>query len=259
MTILVGVLARDGAVIGADRQVTDGSVGVPTAKIATVGRDVAVATSGSVAHAQKIRDLVARHREEWKSIPYRDAVPAIEQAIRNLILPDIDFATKARHAIDGAENTLYNSSLAGIPFADGMRLCSIDWNGSMYCLTEDLPYIAIGSGKGNADPFLRFIWDVLWPERGQLPELLEAVFAAYWTIHLNIDQRSEGVGYGIDICTVTPAGNGNWRVHELEEQDLDIHDELIVTFKDAMRACRDEIFGSDGARPSAPPSLVRRD
>ena len=254
MTILVGVLARDGAVIGTDRQVTDGNVGVPTAKIATIGRDVAVATSGSVAHAQKIEDLVARHRKEWSSIPYRDAVPVIEQAVRNLILPDIGFAAKARHAIDGAENILYNSSLAGIPFADGFRLCNIEWNGSLYCLTEALPYVAIGSGKGNADPFLRFIWDVFWPERGQLPELLEAVFAVYWTVQLNIDQRSEGVGYGIDMCTHTHADDGKWRVHELEEQELDIHDELIANFKDAMRACRDEMFGSDGTRPSAPPS-----
>ena len=174
-----------------------------------------------------------------------------------MLLPAIQFAATAKRAVSGAENSIFSSSLACLPFLDGMRLCRIDWDGAVSVLTEDIPYAAVGSGKTNADPFLRFIWDVFWPERGCLPSLQEAILAAYWTVHLNIEHRSAGVGMGFDVWALRKSGGGSYLVEELNDA-LDPHREFIEDLKSAMRAQRDQTFGSAGASTSPPPTLGRR-
>ena len=179
MTVLVGILASDGAAIAADRQVTAGHVGIPMPKIAPIGGDSLVASSGSLALGQKVRMVFETHHADLKTQDYSEHLPAIEQAIRGVVTPAIQMAEKTRFVIPGAENNALASTLACIPFADGLRLCHVDWDGSIHCLNENLPYVTAGSGKVNADPFIRFIWDVFWPDPGHLPPLREATFAAY--------------------------------------------------------------------------------
>ena len=169
MTVLVGILASDGAAIAADRQVTVGHVGLPMLKISPIGGDSLVASSGSLALGQKIRSVFETHHADLKAGSYAEHLPAIEQSVRVVVTPTLQMAEKTRYVIPGAENNALACSLACIPFADGLRLCHVDWDGSVYCLNENLPYVTAGSGKINADPFLRFIWDVFWPEQGRLP------------------------------------------------------------------------------------------
>ena len=69
------------------------------------------------------------------------------------VTPALQMAEKTRYVMPGAEHNALACSLACIPFADGLRLCHIDYDGSIYCLTENLPYVTAGSGKVNADPF----------------------------------------------------------------------------------------------------------
>lgn len=257
MTVLVGVLARDGAVIAADRQLSDGTVGIPTAKIAEIGGCALVASSGPIALVQKIRTVFERLREDIISRRYDDALPKIESSFRSMLLPAIEFAEAAKQAAPGAEDNVFSSSLVCLPFLDGMRLCRIDWDGAVYALTEDIPYAAVGSGKTNADPFLRFIWDVFWPERGFLPSLQEAILAAYWTVHLNIECQSDGVGMGFDVWSLRKSNDGSYHVEELSDA-LDPHREFIEELKSAMRDRRDRTFGSDGVSTNPPPVLGRR-
>ena len=114
MTVLVGILASDGAAVAADRQVTVGHVGLPMPKIAPVGGDSLVASSGSLALGQKIRMVFDTHHAELRAHPYVEHLPAIEQAIRVVVTPALQMAEKTRYVIPGAENNALACSLACI-------------------------------------------------------------------------------------------------------------------------------------------------
>lgn len=255
MTVLVGILASDGAAIAADRQVTVGHVGLPMLKIAPIGGDSLIASSGSLALGQKIRSVFETHHTELKARPYAEHLPAMEQAIRVVVTPTLQMAEKTRYVIPGAENNALACSLACIPFADGLRLCHVDWDGSIYCLNENLPYVTAGSGKINADPFIRFIWDVFWPEPGHLPPLREAIFAAYWTVQMNIEYQSTGVGIGVDVWTVNRNADGSHVAAETDSTRLEPSGMFIESMKQAMRAQRDLTFRSDDLPAELPPKL----
>ena len=255
MTVLVGILASDGAAIAADRQVTVGHVGLPMSKIAPIGGRSLVATSGSLALGQKIRMVFETHHAELGAHPYGEHLPAIEQAIRIAVTPALQMAEKTRYVIPGAENNALACSLACIPFADGLRLCHVDYDGSIYCLNENLPYVTAGSGKINADPFLRFIWDVFWPDPGRLPPLREAIFAAYWTVQMNIEYQSTGVGIGVDVWTVHRNPGGSYAAAKTNRERLEPSGMFIESMKQAMRAQRDRTFGDEDVPAEAPPKL----
>ena len=255
MTVLVDILASDGAAVAADRQVTVGHVGLPMPKIAPVGGDSLVASSGSLALGQKIRMVFDTHHAELKAHPYVEHLPAIEQAIRVVVTPALQMAEKTRYVIPGAENNALACSLACIPFADGLRLCHVDYDGSIYCLNQNLPYVTAGSGKINADPFIRFIWDVFWPEPGYLPPLREAIFAAYWTVQMNIEYQSNGVGIGVDVWTVNRNADGSYAAAETDRARLEPSGMFIETMKQAMRAQRDRTFRNENLPAEAPPKL----
>ena len=255
MTILVGILASDGAAIAADRQATVGHVGLPMQKISPIGGDSLVASSGSLALGQKIRTVFETHHAELKAYSYAEHLPAIEQAIRVVVTPTLQMAEKTRYVIPGAETNALACSLACIPFADGLHLCHVDYDGSIYCLNEHLPYVTAGSGKINADPFIRFIWDVFWPEPGYLPPLREAIFAAYWTVQMNIEYQSTGVGIGVDVWTVNRDGGGGYTAAETDLARLEPSGMFIESMKQAMRAQRDLTFGNGDVPAEAPPRL----
>ena len=255
MTVLVGILASDGAAVAADRQVTVGHVGLPTQKISPIGGDSLVASCGSLALGQKIRMVFETHHAELRTHPYTEHLPAIEQAIRVVVTPTLQMAEKTRYVVPGAENNALACSLACIPFSDGLRLCHVDYDGSIYCLDENLPYVTAGSGKINADPFIRFIWDVFWPEPGHLPPLREAIFAAYWTVQMNIEYQSTGVGIGVDVWTVNRNGDGSYVAAETDRARLEPSGMFIESMKQAMRAQRDLTFGHADPAADAPPKL----
>lgn len=255
MTVLVGILASDGVALAADRQVTVGHVGLPMPKIVPVGGDSLVASSGSLTLGQKIRMVFETHHDDLKAHSYVEHLPAIEQAIRVVVTPTLQMAEKTRYVIPGAENNALACSLACIPFADGLRLCHVDYDGSIYCLNENLPYVTAGSGKINADPFIRFIWDVFWPEPGHLPPLREAIFAAYWTVQMNIEYQSTGVGIGVDVWTVERSSDGSFAAAATDRERLEPSGMFIETMKQAMRAQRDRTFGNADIPAEAPPKL----
>ena len=255
MTVLVGILASDGAAVAADRQVTIGHVGIPMSKIASIGGDSLVASSGSLALGQKIRMVFETHHAELRAQTYNEHLPAIEQAIRVVVTPAIQMAEKTRYVIPGAENNALACSLACIPFADGLRLFHVDYDGSIHCLNENLPYVTAGSGKVNADPFIRFLWDVFWPDPGHLPPLREAIFAAYWTVQMNIEYQSTGVGIGVDVWTVNRNANGSYVATETDWERLEPSSMFIESLKQAMRTQRDRTFGNEDIPTEAPPKL----
>lgn len=93
MTLVVGVICRDGIVLAADRQAQDGAGGIVTighavTKITVVGTDSLFAFSGAVAVGQQLCNAAAQKHKEWAQSPVGKAIPDLQKAIRE-ILKDI--------------------------------------------------------------------------------------------------------------------------------------------------------------------------
>jgi hypothetical protein len=138
-------------------------------------------------------------------------------------------------------------------FSDGIKLIELNAQGGCEILTLDsVPFICLGSGKANADPFLRFLWDIYWSKNP--PSLKEAVLAGYWTIKVVTQLHTSGVGCGVEVFTLKH--EGNFAIAEkIADSALDERNEFIASVEEAMRGVRDVLLGKI-ADPSAPPPPV---
>jgi hypothetical protein len=147
------------------------------------------------------------------------------------------------------------SGLLAAKFADGIKLIDISVQAQCEILTlESVPFVCQGSGKANADPFLRFIWNIYW-SRKQPPSLKEAVLAGYWTVRVVTDLRTPGVGCGVEVFTLS-IRSGNAVAQQVAESAFEEHDGFIGAVEEAMRGVRDTMLGRStdaAAEPPEPP------
>jgi hypothetical protein len=142
------------------------------------------------------------------------------------------------------------TGLLAARFKDSVHLIDLSYQGGAEKLTlKSVPFVCQGSGKNNADPFLRFLWNVYWSKKA--PTLTEAVLAGYWTVKVVTDLHTMGVGCGIDVYTLKPNGN-SVEIKNFTEEELQEHNEFIAAAKEAMRGVRDKMAGA-GQDVSAPP------
>ena len=214
-----------------------------------------MACSGSLALGQKIRMVFEAHHAEFKAHPYSEHLPTLEQAIRVVVTPALQMAEKTRYVIPGAENNALACSLACIAFADGLRLCHVDYDGSIYCLTENLPYVTAGSGKINADPFIRFIWDVFWPDAA----ICRRCASALCRVLDGADEHRVPVHRGGDSgstwWTVKRNSDGSFTAAATDWERIEPSGMFIETMKQAMRTQRDRTFGDEDLPAETPPKL----
>lgn len=108
--------------------------------------------------------------------------------------------------------------------------------------TEELPFVAVGSGQPKADPFLAFVRRILWPDR--LPDLSEGVFACLWTLNYVIHADTT-INPPVQIVTLRQEAGG-CSVQELSAEQLQEHQEHISAREKLLRD------GSDAPGPAIP-------
>jgi len=86
---------------------------------------------------------------------------------------------------------------------------------------QKLPFVAMGSGQGIADPFLAFLKRLLEWEKN-LPTLGEGRLAAVWTIKHAVVTNPGGVGGAIQLATLSMKG-GKPTVTMIPEPDIQEH------------------------------------
>ena len=163
MTLLVGVLCSNGAVIAADRQATHGAMGQQTVgqsvtKVQVIRDEALYATSGHKGLGQQLCAVVEGKQQEFKNQGYDRNIVKLQEALRPII--DAGFQT-ARHAAAVLGNAVAASDcvcggLLAAAFKDGLKLVEITPQVAVEYLTADIPFISMGSGKASADPFLGF-------------------------------------------------------------------------------------------------------
>ncbi len=92
--------------------------------------------------------------------------------------------------------------------------------------TSDLPYISIGSGQQNADPFLAFLRRVFW--EGKTPNLSDGIFATLWALTQTIKSSPSSVSEPITIAV-------------LKDEELEEHRQAITEAENTLRGFRTEL------------------
>jgi 20S proteasome alpha/beta subunit len=236
VTLIVGVLATDGAVVGSDGAATLGglqsTVRQSTSKIRVLPGAAILGVSGPAGLAQRFEDEL-RNLEAQGT--FRAGSPAsIGSTIRNALWDKVlqkEFAVANQaQALIGQSALLsaLSQSILVLPIDDKPVIFQFDQQGAPELATPELPFVAIGSGEQIADPFLAFLKRVFWKNRP--PSLTEATFAVLWTLQHATEVHPGGVAPPISMFNLRKTG-GSWDPHCLDEKDLAEHKVAILALE----------------------------
>lgn len=248
MTLIVGVKCSDGIVLGADSTATYSTpLGQPTIRqetatklhIATeiLGR-IVIAVSGPISlsqsYCEELDAHVRRHnnRITWKSVQegkteltklfWKHAGPAWDRA-----------GVVVRVVGQAAMNECNHQSAAMFALGDGPHLLQFSNQCQAEEVTQDLPFVSLGSGQLSADPFLAFIRRIFWPTG--LPPLLDGKLATIWTLDEVIKHTPGGIGGNVKVTVLARDQTGEWNCSELTPEEIADHRQVLARMEEKMR------------------------
>jgi 20S proteasome alpha/beta subunit len=235
MTLIIGIKCRDGLVLGADGAATYAVLGQqtirqPVKKKLRVGgsQQVVVGTSGSVGIGQRVAgevEAIQRNGIPVDGQPKKlaqtrphEAMAALRQSIWRIVGSELEIARAASQMIGSGLpiQAAMSQSLVALLVGNEPCLFQFDHQGMPEQVTEDLPFVAIGSGQLIADPFLAFLRRIYWPT--ELPDVEQGVFTTVWALHHAIATHPGGVGMPIQLITFRKEDDKIWRAKEVPEQ-----------------------------------------
>ena len=257
MTLIVGIWTENGMVLA-----SDSAASYSTGQFMTIGQQevtkiqkladpILFASTGSIGISQVVSQRLA---EMWKknelggiSSP-EEMMRQIGEQIGGLVSPFLKSANHLRPlGVDPAGSLC--KCLAAFPVKQRAHLFSFDYNGAPERATRELPFVAMGSGQGIADPFLALLKRLLWS--ASPPTLPEARLAAVWTIDHVRRTNPGGVAGKTQLAVLQPK-DGKLEAVVCPEDDIQEHMEKIA---DAERALVEEVRGNRAASvlPASPP------
>jgi 20S proteasome alpha/beta subunit len=247
MTAIVGVLCKDGVVIGVDSSAmfTQGPqpfIVQPTEKLHVIGKSIIIAGTGSIGLNQRFCAIVEK---AWDQGLFQQELAPLEAA-----------TALSRATLQNFQSTFMKTpgygALMAFPSDHGANLCEFQWqNLQPEMKTERLWYCSLGSTQHITDPFLGFIRDVFW--RDEVPTIHDAVFATTWTLQHAIQLNAGGVGAPLRIAVLESEKTGSGSVRLLDDSELDEHRQHISEAKELLRKHRNELRGAGEEAPPAVP------
>ena len=194
MTILVGLLCKDGIVIGSDSSATFGTmqnrtIEQPTDKIEIIDSQVIIAGTGQVGLGQRFVHEIAKH---WRAKNIKGSPTEVASHMCRIGIENFA-STQARQQQYGA--------LVAFPNSVKNSLCEFaceDFQPELK--TDKLWYCSMGSGQSIVDPFLGLMRKTFWVDGP--PTLQDGVFTVAWALTHAIDVNPGGVGGPIKIATL---------------------------------------------------------
>lgn len=233
MTLIIGIKCSDGIVMGADGAATLGAMGQftvrqPKKKLEIFQGTVIVGNSGPVGLAQRIGGEI---KMLWDKRAFSNKKPFQAMTIIRGVMfkhvgPELEAAGVARPALGHiAVESALCFTLVGLPVSKRPCLFQFNQQCSPEEATDDLPFVAIGSGQGIADPFLAFLRRIFWPN--SQPTVADGVFATFWTLEHAIQIHPGGVAEPKQIV-ILERKNQNWKARELSDEELEEHRESVA-------------------------------
>ena len=248
MTLIIGVKCRDGIVVGSDSIETFGTdiEQEVSNKIDFLAKDSLIASAGAVGLSQLIKDKL---RISWETVQNQEDVYAARILLEGLIWSEIkramDHVSEAQEFLqEDLIPTVLTSSLVAFPLKGTPRLLRVNGIGQSHEVTDESPFVSIGSGDFQADPFLAFVKRVVWNDKQ--PEAIDdGVFGVLWALQHVIEVNGGlGVGGSPVIATLQ-------MVDDLWEADirmgplLDQHLQLIAGAENSVLKYLNDLYAND--------------
>lgn len=230
MTAIVGILCRDGVVIGTDSSATFGhgrqhTIEQPMEKLSIVAQSVIVAGTGAVGHGQRFTRIIENaYREGLFASPEHIEVG---KALSRLAIQDFAFT----HSKPGQYGALVGFHKASQP-----QLCEFAQSDLQpEFKDEGIWYVSMGSGQPITDPFLALMRSIFWVDG--LPTIQDATFAVTWALEHAIEVNPGGINGPIRVAVLEQGQEreDSFVARILEDGDLQEHKENIGTVKALLR------------------------
>lgn len=250
MTVVVAFYCSDGIVIAADSMITPSVGGMPVGhhhgqKLSVLNGPQLFAFAGDQGQADRFRVMTNGSFGSIASMahPLDYAVALSSSIIKQLAQTGIGMNQINANAIIAFEK-------------DGIHHCCV-FEGPLQprFLDEHHFYVALGSGKLSADPFLRFLTDTFCSNNSQ-PSMKEGVFLATWAVQHVIDTNPGGVAGPIRIATYAIDG-GRAIARNLDSAEISEHQQAVESARTALKDWRDELMS--GAAAQDAPDIPRLD
>jgi len=238
VTILVGILCTDGVVIGTDTVATeadpdgDYTAEQPALKIDVVRDKIIVATTGEVGLGQRFVAHVDHLAPRFAEKTPLEAAALLTAEVYGDFRATGAFTEVVEESPDGKRKAIGTrfgvGALVAFAYRNQPQLVEFA-SGSLQPEVKGAhisPFASMGSGKRFADPFLGFVRRAFSPDG--TPKLATATFLTMLTLDHVIDVcAGGGIGGAPRLATVRDLGDGVWRVHELTDEELDEHREMV--------------------------------
>jgi 20S proteasome alpha/beta subunit len=243
MTVVVAFLCSDGVVVAADSMLTPSLGGISVGhhkgkKIDLLDGNQIFSFAGDLGQALRFKIMANSGHEHILQVNHPIDYPlAITQAL------------VTQFTDTGIINEVgFNALLA---FCHSGDFCCSVFEGKIQpgLLDKNHYYVALGTGKLSADPFLRFLVDIFCKD-GQ-PNVREAIFLSTWVLQHVIDTNSGGVDGPIRIATLERI-NGSFICRELTTEEIDDKKQVVLSANEALINWKNDIF-SGAAAENIPP------
>ncbi len=247
MTLIIGVKCKDGIVLGSDSIETFGTEieQEVSNKIGFLARDALIASAGAVGLSQLIK---AKLQTSWETVRRQDDIYSVRILLEGIIWAEIRRAmqqvSEAQELLNkDASSTVQCSSLIAFPVNRSPVLLRFNVIAQSDEITHESPFVSIGSGDFQADPFLAFVKRVAW--NGRYPDSIDdGVFGVLWALKHVIEVNGGlGVGGSPVIATLQPLGD-KWEADIRTDPLLDQHLERIGEAEDAVRTHLDQLLAN---------------
>lgn len=230
MTLIVGILCKDGAVIGADSAGTSGDASRavmeygPLRKIKSIGKSAITACTGEVGFSQRHEAILSKLFDGKDPNFARKSPIEIAKSISTKLIEDAH-STKINQIPIGSVTAFSHEERS----RNKVSLAEFSWGSFQPELkTIESSFVCLGSGQIYADPFLAFLCRVFW--RRDLPTVNQAIFYTTWAIQHAIRVNTGGVNSPIRISTMRLIGN-SVEIENLDEEDHSLDEGLQLVTK----------------------------
>ena len=264
MTLIVGIKCTEGIVVGADGAATLGNatgtrtVIQPVNKLHILQDRIVMGVSGQVGLGQLYCDRVEglwRDNELGTKVTLSEVQRKLCGAIQQDAIPAIGRAAASIPFLGqgGAFALASTKSLVALPVGGPTgrsELIQCDHDGQAEAATDDLPYVAIGSGQTIADPHLALLRRVFWPDK--LPNVADGIFAVMWTLLHAIQVNPGGVAEPIQLAVLERSKGKELRARELSKQSVEEHRQHVKDAEEHLRSFSDSQHDSSVPLPDLP-------
>lgn len=242
MTLIVGIKCEDGIVVGSDGAATLGAMGQQTVrqtfkKIAIAQDCCVVGTSGPIGISQRILGVVDQmwNKKAFSGKAAFEVMTLLRKELwTSILLAEVQAATQVKNLIgQPALVSALCACVIAMPVQHELRLFSFDQNLAPEESSDDLPFIAIGSGQSIADPFLAFLRRIFWEKRP--PNLAEGVFTTWWALQHAVKTAPGGIADPKQIVVLERLKDG-FVARELDTKELHEHEVAVGQAEDYLRS-----------------------